>query len=233
MKTIAVIPTYNEGDNIGALLRAILKADSDIHIVVVDDQSSDNTAQIIKNLSLSEPRVHFIEKITPRTGRAAADIMGMQFALMNGFDCILQMDADFSHQPEHIPQFLQAIRNHDVVIGSRLIQGGRIEGRGLGRNIMTLAANRYIRFILGLKTHDCTSGFRCYKSDVLQAVGLGGMISTGPSLLEEILFACQKKHFDVHEIPITFKDRAAGQSKLDIEELTKVFLTILKIRWKR
>ncbi len=233
MKAIAVIPTYNEGGNIEALIRAILKADSGIHVVVVDDQSTDGTADVVKGLLPNEKRAHLIEKTTLRNGRAAADIMGMQYALKEGFDYIFQMDADFSHSPEYIPDFLQATAKNDVVIGSRLINGGGIVGRGAGRNIITAIANVYIRFVLGLKVRDCTSGYRCYKRNVLESIGLGGMMSTGPSLLEEILFACRKRGYRIHEIPIIFKDRVAGKSKLGAKELLNVFLTVLKIRLRR
>ncbi|MFH1359699.1 MAG: hypothetical protein ABIJ41_01510 [Candidatus Omnitrophota bacterium] len=118
------------------------------------------------------------------------------------------------------------------MIGSRLIPGGKIAGRGLGRNIVTQMANLYIRLILGLKAKDCTSGFRCYKKEVLNSIPLKHMISKGPSSLEEILYACQKKGFNIYEIPITFVDRRKGKSKLDLKELLKVFWSILRIRFQ-
>ena len=231
MRAIVSIPTYNEKENIQDLINAILEAERDIHVVVVDDDSPDGTAQEVEALSRESARVHLIRKAAPR-GRGLADIVGMQYAIKEGFDYILQMDADFSHLPKYIPQFLDEIRRHDVVIGSRLIPGGAIEGRNAYRNIVTQLANGYVRLILGLKPKDCTSGYRCYRKEVLASIDLHKMISSSPSLLEEILYACKKHRFDIYEIPITFIDRKKGKSKLRLTDLIGILLIILKIRFR-
>jgi dolichol-phosphate mannosyltransferase len=227
MSAIVVIPTYNEKDNIENLIQRVLSADPHVHVLIVDDNSPDGTAGIVKTLSLQCDRIHLL-LLTRRAplGRGYADRLGLKFAIEQGFDYILQMDADLSHQPEDIPRFLKAIRRADVVIGSRLIQGGCIVNRGPLRNIVTRLANAYIRWMLGLKTHDCTSGFRCYRREVLSSLELQTMVSPGPSLLEEILYACQQRQYVIHEIPIQFMGRQKGRSKLGIFELIQILFLI-------
>jgi len=232
MKTVVVIPTYNEKDNVENLISKIMAADSNIHVLIVDDRSPDGTGQIVERHPLYERRVFLIKKTGPR-GRGLADFVGLQHALAKGYDYILQMDADFSHQPKYIPQFLEAIKRHDVVIGSRQIAGGAIIGRPWWRNALTKLANVYIRCLMGFQVKDWTSGYRCYRRDVLAAIDLDRMISVNPSSLEEILYACVKRRYDIHEIPITFIDRRGGRSKVNLGLFLKVFLTILKIRFRK
>lgn len=227
MSAIVIIPTYNERENIENLIHRILTSDPHIHILIVDDNSPDGTASLVRALSLQCERIHLLLLTRkPPLGRGHADRLGMTFAIEQGFDYILQMDADLSHQPEDIPRFLEAIRRADVVIGSRLIKGGRIRDRGILRNIVTRLANTYVRKMLGLRIHDCTSGFRCYRREVLASLELQKMVSPGPSLLEEILYACQQRQHTIREIPIQFIDRQKGRSKLGIGELIRILFLV-------
>lgn len=230
--TIVVTPTYNEKDNIKHFIRRILSADNHIHIVIVDDSSPDGTAPIVETLSREDPRVHLIVLTREKRGRADADRAGIMFALEHGFNIVFQMDADLSHSPEDIPCFLEAIQNADIVIGSRLIQGGRILDRGMLRNAVTHLANAYIRWVLELKPKDCTSGFRCYRREVLASLDLEHMLSSGPSILEEILYVCQQKNYTIREIPITFIDRKKGRSKLGILELIRILFLIVRFKYR-
>ena len=232
MKAIVVTPTYNEQENVRELIESILRAHPALDAVIVDDDSPDGTARIVEELSRQSNRVHLIKRKGPH-GRGYADILGMQFALKEGYDYIIQMDADFSHDPKHLPELLKAVESHDVVIGSRLISGGKILGRNPYRNFVTKLANAYIRAVLGLHVQDCTSGYRCYRRSVLASLGLDKMFSPGPSLLEETLYACHKKGYDIHEIPITFFERRKGKSKLTLKELAYIFWLVLKIRLKK
>ena len=232
MKAIVVTPTYNEKENIRELIENILEVHASLDVIIVDDYSPDGTAQIVEELSIQSKRVHLIKRKGAR-GRGYADILGMQFAIKEGYDYIIQMDADFSHDPKYLPEFLKAIESHDVVIGSRLVAGGKILGRNPYRNFVTRLANGYIRLILGLKVKDCTSGYRCYRRGVLASLELDKMFSPGPSLLEETLYACHKKGYDLFEIPFVFSDRRKGKSKLTFKELAYIFWLVFKIRLKK
>ncbi|MFA5059670.1 MAG: polyprenol monophosphomannose synthase [Candidatus Omnitrophota bacterium] len=232
MRAIVVIPTYNEKGNIDRLIGDILLADPLICVVIVDDSSPDGTGQIVENLRKGNSRVHLITR-PQKSGRAKSDLEGYRYALDRGFDVIFSMDADFSHQPKDIPRFLEKIKSSDIVIGSRLIAGGQIQGRGFLRNILTRLANFYVRIFLGFEIHDWTSGFRCYRREVLAALPLDKMISRGPSLLEEILFLCRQKGAKAVEIPVVFVDREQGISKLKLEELIEVFGLVLTLRFRK
>jgi len=228
-QSIVITPTYNEKENIREFIESILKVDDHVHVLVVDDKSPDGTGQIVKDMIQQTDRVHLIERDGLR-GRGYADREGMKYAIDNGFDVIFQMDADFSHNPDDIPRFLEAIKDCDVVIGSRLVKGGGIYNRDWFRNIVTWFANTYIRLILWTKIKDCTTGYRCYRREVLATINLDKMFSPGPSLLEEILLACIKRRFKIKEIPIQFYDRKGGKSKLGLLEMIAIFFLILKIR---
>lgn len=232
MKIIVVTPTYNEKVNIKTFLEEVLAQHPDIHVVIVDDHSPDGTAQLVTQMSQKNARIHLIERAGPR-GRGYADRLGMKYAIDQGFDYILQMDADCSHAPVYIPDFLKAIPTCDVVLGSRLIAGGGIKDRSWLRNVITHLANTYIRLVLRLPVKDCTSGYRCYRREVLSSLHLDKFISPGPSLLEEILYACHRKGYVIREIPIIFYDRKKGGSKLNTKELLRIFIYILQFRLNR
>ncbi|MBI2470732.1 MAG: polyprenol monophosphomannose synthase [Planctomycetes bacterium] len=230
MKTYVMIPTYNERENIGNLIREILSLKiPNLHIVVVDDNSPDGTAEVVKNLSAEHAEVELLLRTTGR-GRGSAGIAGFKYALERGADCVVEMDADFSHHPKYIPSFLQAIQEADMVIGSRFVGGGKDINRGIARRIITFLAGIYVRILLGLKIKDVSSGYRCFKRKVLEAIELDSMVSTGPSIVSEVFYRAHLKGFSIREIPIEFADRTHGETKLNYTILIKTLLMVLKFK---
>lgn len=230
MKTYVMIPTYNERENIGNLIQEILNLKiPDLHIVVVDDNSPDGTSVVVKNVSGEYPAVELLLRTAGR-GRGSAGVAGFKYALEHGADSVIEMDADFSHHPKYIPSLLEAIQNADMVIGSRFISGGEDINRGIIRKVITLLAGVYVRVLLGLKIKDVSSGYRCFKRKVLEAIELDSMISTGPSIVSEVFYRTHLKGFSIKEIPITFEDRIHGQTKLNYKILAKTLLMVLKFK---
>lgn len=231
MKTIIVIPTYNEKENIGRLLESILALKiKDLETVVVDDNSPDGTARIVEEISKKEPSVHLLLRKTLK-GRGAAGKDGFRYALNHGADYIIEMDADFSHDPKYIPDFLDAIKDCDVVLGSRFIKGGADVGRGAIRQLISLLGNIYVRKALGIKIHDCSSGYRCFRRKVLETVNLDNTVSLGPAVVHEFLYKSILYGFRVKEIPIVFVDRKYEHSKLNLRIITEGFLMVLILKF--
>lgn len=230
MKTYAMIPTYNERENIGNLIQEILNLNiPDLHIVVVDDNSPDGTSEVVRNLSGKHPEVELLLRTMER-GRGSAGIAGFKYALDRGADAVIEMDADFSHHPKYIPRLLEALQDADLVIGSRFIRGGKDVKRGIARRVITLLAGIYVRVILGLKIRDVSSGYRCFKRKVLEAIELDSVISTGPSIVSEVFYRAHLKGFSIREIPIEFEDRQHGQTKLNYKILIKTLLMVLQFK---
>lgn len=230
MKTYVMIPTYNEKENIGNLILEILNLKiPDLHIVIVDDNSPDGTSAIVKELSGKYPEVELFLRTTGR-GRGSAGIAGFKYALEHGADYIVEMDADFSHHPRYIPHLLNAVQDADMVIGSRCISGGKDVNRGAVRRIITLLAGIYVKVLLRLKIRDVSSGYRCFKRKVLEAIDLDSMVSTGPSIVSEVFYRAHLKGFSITEIPIEFMDRIHGQTKLNSMILIKTLLMVLKLK---
>jgi dolichol-phosphate mannosyltransferase len=229
-KTYIIIPTYNEADNVEALLKEILALGiSDLCAVVVDDNSPDGTGKIAQSLAEKNPQIKVLTRCKNR-GRGSAGIEGFKFALQQGADYILEMDADFSHHPKHIPALLENIQNNDIVLGSRFVKGGQDVDRGLLRQVITLLARTYIRWMLGIKVKDVTSGYRCFRREVLEEINLDSLISTGPSIVSEILYKAAKKGFKMYETPIIFEDRKKGQTKLNLLILLKTLWMVYRFR---
>ncbi|MDN3514470.1 MAG: polyprenol monophosphomannose synthase [Candidatus Brocadia sp.] len=230
MKTYVMIPTYNERENIENLIREILNLKiPDLHIVVVDDNSPDGTSEAVKKASKEHPEVELLLRITER-GRGSAGIAGFKYALDHGADSVVEMDADFSHHPKYIPRLLEALQDADLVIGSRFTRGGEDVNRGIARRVITLLAGIYVRVLLGLQIKDVSSGYRCFKRKVLEAIELDSMISTGPSIVSEVFYRAHLKGFSIKEIPIKFEDRTRGQTKLNYKILVKTLLMVLKFK---
>lgn len=225
-KTYVVIPTYNEAENIEELLKSILALKIDGLVpVVVDDNSPDGTGKIAEKI----PEAKTIIRTTNR-GRGSAGIAGFKFALKEGTDYIIEMDADFSHHPKYIPDLLKQIEKYDVVLGSRFVPGGKDIDRGFSRQLTTILAQNYIKWMLGVKVKDPTSGFRCFRRKVLEAIDLDHIISTGPSIVSEILYKVKLKGFSIGETPIVFEDRKKGETKLNFGVLLNNLYMILKFR---
>lgn len=224
-----MVPTYNESGNIERLIKEILAQGDDIGIVVVDDDSPDGTWRIVEDYSRRDPRVHLLRRIG-RRGRGTAGIEGFQYAVRQGVDFVIEMDADFSHKPSYIPAFLKEMGDCDLLIGSRMVKGGGETGRGPLRRWITKGANLYIRLILGLPYKDSTSGYRVFRREVLEGIGLDDLMSTGPSIVQEVLYKAHRKGFRIKEYPIIFEDRTAGQSTFNTRIMRQSLMMIPKIR---
>jgi len=229
-KTYVIIPTYNEAENIEALLREIIKLNvTDLTALVVDDNSPDGTGGIAEKLAKENSSIKVLRRFKNR-GRGSAGIDGFKYALKEGASYIIEMDADFSHRPKYLPVFLENIKIYDLVLGSRFIPGGKDAERSFFRRLITSFARLYIQSLLGLKVKDVTSGYRCFRSAVLAAIDLDHLISTGPSIISEILYQAALKNYKIHEIPIIFEDRKKGKTKLNLWILLKTLYMVYRFR---
>jgi len=230
MKTFVMIPTYNEKENIGSLIDKILKLKiKNMHVVVADDNSPDGTWRIVQGIARKNRNVHLLLRKKGR-GRGSAGKDGFIYCLKRGADVIVEMDADMSHDPKYIPAMLNELKNADLVLGSRRVEGSKDIGRIWFRRFITLGANLYISLMLGLKVRDCNSGFRCFKRKVLESINLENLESKGPSIVQEVLFKAHLKGFKIKEIPITFTERTKGRSKLGIPQLAAGYFMVLKLK---
>lgn len=213
MLPVIIIPTYNEKENIEGIVQDILNLECGVSILIVDDNSPDGTGEIADRLSEKVPEVH-VRHRPGKQGLGSAYRFGFTEALDMGATCIFEMDADYSHDPRYIPQFLSAIGDHDVVIGSRYVEGGGIENWGLARELISRGGNFYARLCTGLKLNDATSGYRCYRSEVLKAIDIPRVNASGYGFQVELAYVCITMGFDVFELPIVFTDRRVGESKM-------------------
>ena len=232
-KPIVMIPTYNEADNIAKLIEAL----QDLHIpklevLVVDDNSPDGTWKIVKDIARKDKHVHLLHR-TKDKGRGTAGIAGFQRALELGADVVVEMDADFSHNPKYLPSLLRGLDHADVVLGSRRVPGGADADRPLWRRFVTFGANWYIRILLGLKVKDCNSGYRCFRRNVLEAINLNTLMAKGPDIVQEVLFKAHLKGFRIMEVPIVFVERKEGNSKLGMKHLYKGYIMVLRLKLLR
>lgn len=222
-----IIPTYNERENLPALVTAIEALPTPIRITVVDDNSPDGTGALADALA-TEGRVAVIHR-AGKLGLGTAYTAGFRQALAEGADLILTMDADFSHDPSYLPKMLEFSRRYDLVIGSRYVPGGGVRHWGPQRKLLSWGANMLAHSVLGLHARDCTAGFRCYRRSVLEALDLDAIRANGYSYLVEMLYNCQQLGFAVGEIPIIFADRRLGQSKISQNEIVKAGRTVLRL----
>lgn len=230
MKTIVTIPTYNERQNIELLVEELGKLGiPDLHVLVVDDRSPDGTGELVTELAARHPWVRLLSRAGPK-GRGLAGIEGFQAALADGADAVFEMDADFSHHPRYLPRMVEVLATGeaDVVIGSRFVAGGQDADRGLHRRFITKLAGLYVRLVLGVAIHDVSSGFRGFSRAMLQAAKLETCVSTGPSIVLELLSRVSVLGARVREVPIVFEDRVRGESQLTL----KILLETLYLVWK-
>lgn len=231
-RALVIVPTYNEAENIERLLKEILQQPAPLDVVVVDDNSPDGTGDLADALAAEHQRVQVIHR--PRKmGLGTAYIAGFKRALEMGYGSAITMDADFSHNPRHLPGLLALMQRHDLGIGSRYVPGGGSTGCTLLRVLLSKGANAFAKFMLGLKAHDCTAGFRCYKAKVLRAIELDTIFSSGYSFLVEMVTRCERQGFTVGELPIIFDNRQLGRSKISRREIYKSFYTIFRLRFSR
>ena len=235
MKPTVVIPTYNEAANVRPMAEALLSLGiSALDILIVDDESPDGTGLVADELATQYPgRLHVYHRAGPR-GLGWAYIDGFRWALEHGADLVVQMDCDFSHSPRYIPQFLEYIRDHDVVVGSRYVQGGETDERwGWGRWFLSWWANSvYTRLILGCKVRDVTAGFKCWRRETLQSVDLGRIRSQGYVFQVEMAYVTERLGYRVLEIPIYFEDRRIGHSKMTMPVKVEATLRVWEVRWR-
>ena len=229
---VVMIPTYNEAENVRTLIPEILDLGPEYRVLVVDDASPDGTGDVVRELGRTDERAMLMARTGPK-GRGYAGAEGFAEAVARGADVVVEMDADFSHQPRHIPDLVAATRDHDVVIGSRMVAGGREEGRSSVRRIITVLANAYIRTVLGVRVRDATSGFRAFTRKALTTIPLDRLKSPGPSIVQEVLFACVLAGLPIVELPIVFVDRVVGRSTFTIDVMKQSFVAVLSIRRRR
>ncbi|HEX8438512.1 polyprenol monophosphomannose synthase [Archangium sp.] len=225
---LVCIPTYNERDNLEPITRAVLAADPRVDILVVDDNSPDGTGQVADELAAKEPRIRVLHR-EKKQGLGRAYLHAFRVALDAGYTHIIEMDADFSHDPRYLPTLLDtALGGADLVLGSRYVSGGGTVNWGVGRKIISRGGSLYARTILGVGTRDLTGGFKCFHRRVLESIDLAAVKSTGYAFQIELTYRSLKKGFTVKEIPIVFEDRRVGQSKMS----RKIFLEALTMVWK-
>jgi dolichol-phosphate mannosyltransferase len=233
MKNWIIIPTYNEAENITSLIPHIFQQGiSDLCILVVDDNSPDKTGDMVRKMQSEFENLHLISR-EKKDGLGGAYKAGFAFALEKNAEYIFEMDADFSHKPEDLIRLLtEAQKGADLVIGSRKIKGGRVEGWNAWRHFCSNGAMFFSRIILGLKTKDLTAGFRCFRANVLKEINYQTIVSNGYAFQEELLYRLEKQNFKIKEIPVVFPDRQKGESKLGISDIIEFFKTVLKLRFK-
>ncbi len=218
MRALVILPAYNEAENVLPLSEEILAKDPSIDVLVIDDNSPDGTGDLVQGAQSEEPRLHLLRR-PDKLGLGTAYLAGFRYALDYGYDYIFTMDCDRSHNPRYIPQMLGGMTDHDLIIGSRYVPGGGITNWPKRRRILSAFANFYARTLLRLPVRDCTSGFRCYRREVLETVKPFQIRSSGYSFLEEMVCRVHRWGFRIGEIPIVFEQRTAGTSKIDSSEI--------------
>jgi dolichol-phosphate mannosyltransferase len=213
-RLLVVVPTYNERVNLPLVVPAILQQDPRIDVLVVDDNSPDGTGQLADEIAASTPRVHALHRPN-KSGLGKAYLAGFQWALANRYDLIFEMDADFSHDPRFLGEFVRAAANADLVIGSRYRTGVNVINWPISRLLLSIGANQYARWITGLPLADSTGGFKCFRREVLEAIDFEKVRSNGYAFQIEMSFRAWKKGFRLVEVPIVFTDRVEGQSKMN------------------
>jgi dolichol-phosphate mannosyltransferase len=232
MKTLIIIPTYNERENIEALAQQVTIVNQEFHVLVVDDNSPDGTGSIVQSLGEKNCRIHLLSR--PSKQRlGGAYLAGFAYAIRHNFEHIVTMDADFSHDPSQLESLVKSSFQSDVVIGSRYTVGGRIENWPWLRRQLSLTANHLARCGVGREIGDWTSGYRCYRRHVIEKLPIDSLRSNGYSFLVEVLAACLQLRCRVTEVPITFRDRRSGRSKLSRVEIFYGMLTLIRLGMKR
>jgi len=226
MKLLVVLPTYDEADNVIEMSRQVLSQDPQIEILVVDDNSPDGTGDLVEDAGREEPRLHLLRR-PGKMGLGTAYLAGFRYGLDHGYDCVITMDCDFSHNPKYLPAMIAAMADNDLVIGSRYVPGGGVENWPAHRRALSKFANFYARILLGIPTRDCTAGFRCYRRRVLETVEPFQIRSSGYSFLEEMAWRVHRCGFKIGEIPILFEQRKAGSSKIDSSEIYRAAWYVL------
>jgi dolichol-phosphate mannosyltransferase len=232
MQAIVVIPTYNEQANLQPLLEKIEQHEKNLHILIVDDNSPDGTGKLAEELRTKNPEHLFVLHREKKEGLGKAYIEGFKWAIKREYEIILQMDADLSHDPSYLPLFLQAIRRHDLVLGSRYLHGISVVNWDLKRLILSKMATFYVQFITQMPFSDVTSGFKCWRREVLEAIGVEEAFSNGYLFQIETTYKAYRKGFKGTELPIIFVERSNGKSKMNWNIIFEAVWGVLKLRVK-
>jgi dolichol-phosphate mannosyltransferase len=232
MKTLIIIPTYNEKENLPSLVEAIFSYAPKTDILIVDDNSPDGTGNLADEIHEQDPRVLVMHR-EGKLGLGTAYIAGFKYAIAHGYDAAFEMDADFSHDPRYLPNFLSAIESADLVIGSRYIQGGSTPNWSWLRRFISGGGNIFARFMLVgmMPIHDCTAGFRCYRREVLENIGLDTVQTQGYGFQIEMAYRVMKHNYKIVETPIVFMDRREGKSKMSKKIFFEAFTFVLRTRF--
>jgi len=229
MKSLIIIPTYNETENIERLTEEIRKLDRDFHILIIDDNSPDGTGKIADGLEVKHSEVSVLHR-SAKLGLGTAYITGFKYALENNYDLVFTMDADFSHQPRYLIDLLEKAKEYDLVIGSRYVKDGQIQNWPLHRLILSRGANFFVRMVTRIPIFDSTGGFNCYRKEVLEKIDLNTIISDGYAFQIEMKYKLWEKGFSIKEVPITFIERARGISKISKRIIFQAFFLVWKLR---
>ncbi|HBB87946.1 MAG TPA: dolichyl-phosphate beta-D-mannosyltransferase [Blastocatellia bacterium] len=232
MQAIVIVPTYNERANLAELLEKIQHSAPELHVLIVDDNSPDGTGELADQLQQKDPERIFVLHRAKKEGLGKAYVDGFKQVLKKNYEFILQMDADLSHDPSHLPRFLEQIQNHDLVVGSRYLHGISVVNWDLKRLIMSKLATNYVRFVTRVPFTDTTSGFNCWRRTALESIDFATTFSSGYVFLVEMKYKAYRKGFRVTEVPIIFVERKSGNSKLDWTIIREAIWGVLKLRLK-
>lgn len=230
MKKLVIVPTYNEKENISPLLTEVLKINPEVNVLVVDDNSPDGTAQVVEKLKSGDTRIHILNR-EKKNGLGKAYLAGFKWALDQGYDAVVEMDADFSHRPVDLTQILKAIETSDFAVGSRYIDGGQTVNWGLMRKIISRGGGIYSRLILGYPLRDWTGGFNAWTKETLQKIDITKVKSEGYSFQIDLKYRALKQQCRGVEVPIVFEDRRVGQSKMSLKIVLEAFYRVWQIRF--
>jgi dolichol-phosphate mannosyltransferase len=230
-RALVIVPTYNERDNIARLIGQVLAQDSRLDMLIVDDASPDGTGEIVERIVAQNSRVHLLQR-EGKMGLGTAYLAGFKWALERDYQYVFEMDADFSHDPAHLPQFLEAITDADLVLGSRYREGKvTVVNWPITRLMLSYAANIYARAVTGLPLYDATGGFKCFRREVLESIDLNAVRSNGYAFQIEMSFRAWRRRFRIVEIPIVFVDRTEGQSKMSKRIVREAVWMVWRLRW--
>ena len=232
MKKLVIIPTYNEKENIEPIIRAIFAQNIGVDILVVDDNSPDGTGQIVQKLAQENPKLHLLSR-PGKSGLGKAYLAGFAWGLQNGYEALIEMDADFSHRPMDLVKLAEAVEKHDFAVGSRYVQGGQTVNWGIMRKIISRGGGIYSRLILGFPLQDWTGGFNAWNAKVLVKMGLDRVKSEGYSFQIELKYRAMRDGFQGIEVPIVFEDRRVGHSKMSLKIVLEAFYRVWLLRFVR
>ena len=221
MKALIIIPTYNEADNVSAIIDEVLKQDNNLEVLIVDDNSPDGTSEIVEKKQIKNKKIHLLKR-AGKMGLGSAYVAGFKYALQQDFDYIFEMDADFSHDPAVIPDMLEEIKDNDLIIGSRYLGGINVVNWPMRRLMLSFFAAHYVRFITKMPINDPTGGFKCFRRKVLETIDLDKI---------EMNFRTWRKKFKIKEIPIVFTDRRSGQSKMSKKIVREAVFVVWKLQF--